>query len=286
MKTLHVTIVEDDPNYTGLLVEAIERSPRMESVIRVHRTLEEALADDATFQHGVALVDLNLPDSNGLTTLRRFRERFTDVPVVVLTGVTDDALAVESIQAGAQDHWVKTDISLKHLPQLLIYAVERFDLQRQLDETRQSERQLREAMALERMGSDAPTPVSSALFAPQPLADSAPERLAEFKTAYAKMINDAVEERTFKTDLEVRRRLADLAGELGGYGAGPRDVIQVHTAGMRAALDKNRSTPTTAQMDEGRMLLVRLMGELVAYYRRLAGGLWRAATPGRRLGGA
>jgi DNA-binding NarL/FixJ family response regulator len=285
MKQLHVTIIEDDSNYAALLAASIERSPRVQAVLHLHTTLGAALSQQSIPNHGVALVDLNLPDSTGLETLRRFRERFPQVPVVVLTGVTDDALAVECIQAGAQDHWVKTDISLRHLPQLLIYAVERYELQQQLEASRQSERQLREAMAIEQLGSAIPAPVSATVFSSAPLGQTAPDLVSSFVEMYAQLIDDAVKVRTFKTDLNVGVRVSDLASALGGHGAGPRDVIHIHTAGMRAAIPQARQTPTDAQVEEGRMLLIQVLGELVKFYRRLAGGLWRAATPGRRFGG-
>src|SRR5436305_14018249 len=55
----------------------------------------------------IVLLDLTLPDANGLETLIKFREKVPDIPVIVLTGHNDDDIALEALKLGAQDYLIK-----------------------------------------------------------------------------------------------------------------------------------------------------------------------------------
>ncbi|MEG4572046.1 PAS domain S-box protein [Microcoleus sp. N3A4] len=73
----------------------------------------------------VILLDLSLPDSQELSTIVKMQEYSLNTPIVVLTGRNDEELAVQSIQAGAQDYLVKRKIDSEVLMRSLRYAVER-----------------------------------------------------------------------------------------------------------------------------------------------------------------
>ena len=63
----------------------------------------------------LVLLDLSLPDSEGLETFLRMQNRAPpDLPIVVLTGMDDEALAVETVQRGAQDYLVKGRVDVPH----------------------------------------------------------------------------------------------------------------------------------------------------------------------------
>ena len=71
------------------------------------------------------LLDLGLPDSDGLATVHRMVEAAGDVPIVVLSGLADPGLATAAVQAGAQDYLVKTELEGRVLTRVIHYAVER-----------------------------------------------------------------------------------------------------------------------------------------------------------------
>ncbi len=71
------------------------------------------------------LLDLSLPDSSGLQTVLKMRYCAPSVPIVVLTGWDDQALALKSMQAGVQDYLVKGEVDADSLAQSLLYAIER-----------------------------------------------------------------------------------------------------------------------------------------------------------------
>ncbi|HEY9778236.1 MAG TPA: hybrid sensor histidine kinase/response regulator [Planktothrix sp.] len=78
----------------------------------------------------LVLLDLTLPDSHGLETLEQVRAASPSVPVVVLTGLTDEHLAVDALGIGAQDYLLKGDINARELNRTVVFALERKRLQR------------------------------------------------------------------------------------------------------------------------------------------------------------
>ena len=71
------------------------------------------------------LLDLGLPDSQGLGTLETITSQTARVPIVVLTGLNDTEMAVKAMQAGAQDYLVKGEFAGDFLTRILRYAIER-----------------------------------------------------------------------------------------------------------------------------------------------------------------
>jgi FixJ family two-component response regulator len=89
------------------------------------------------------LLDLGLPDSQGLETLAKTYSQAPEVPIVVLTGLDDDALGVQAVNRGAQDYLKKGQVDGELLMRTIRYAIERkraeereSELQMQLDLSR------------------------------------------------------------------------------------------------------------------------------------------------------
>jgi two-component system, sensor histidine kinase and response regulator len=82
----------------------------------------------------VALLDLSLPDSEDLESLRRVRKCFPLLPVIVLSGNQDETIAVQAVQEGAQDYLLKGDLDGRMLARTMRYAIERGRLLQQRDE--------------------------------------------------------------------------------------------------------------------------------------------------------
>lgn len=83
----------------------------------------------------VILLDLSLPDSMGLETFQTLYQHARDVPVIVLTGSRDRALALRAIQEGAQDYLVKDEVTAPALSKAIHYAVERKHAEMRLRES-------------------------------------------------------------------------------------------------------------------------------------------------------
>lgn len=136
--TKHVLLIEDNPGDADLVRLRLVEGRSPVEVNCVGR-LSEGLATLAKESPTVILLDLNLPDCHGAETYRRVLEQAPGVPIVVLSGQDDEALAMKAVNQGVQDYLVKGDISAKHLERSMRYAVERQALLRTLEITRKQQ---------------------------------------------------------------------------------------------------------------------------------------------------
>ena len=120
-----VLLVEDNLGDARLLYEGLEEALPDQFQMTHVRRLSEALEYLWVETCDVVLLDLGLPDSHGLDTLVVTRAQAPGVPIVVLTGFQDEAMAVEALKAGAQDYLVKGQVDSKLLGRMLRYAIVR-----------------------------------------------------------------------------------------------------------------------------------------------------------------
>ena len=131
-RSLQVLLVEDNPG-DGRLVQlmADEQADSVNEMVWVE-DLCEGLSCLQCHDIDLVLLDLNLPDSRGLWTLEAILAQAPNVPVVVLTGLADEQLAVDAVRHGAQDYLVKGEVDGRLLARAIRYAVERKSIQSQL----------------------------------------------------------------------------------------------------------------------------------------------------------
>jgi signal transduction histidine kinase len=122
---IKVLLVEDNLVDARLLYEGLQETLPEEFQMTHVRRLSEALEYLWEETCNVVLLDLGLPDSHGIDTLVVMRAQAPGVPIVVLTGFQDEALAVEALQGGAQDYLVKGQVDSKLLGRSLRYAIVR-----------------------------------------------------------------------------------------------------------------------------------------------------------------
>ena len=101
---INVLYIEDDPVDARLVREEL-RSAESKATIHLEWVdrLEKALQKLASDRVDAILLDLDLPDSSGLETLQRILGSAPSLPVVVMTGRADEAVAMQAVEAGAQD---------------------------------------------------------------------------------------------------------------------------------------------------------------------------------------
>ena len=123
--TLHLLLLEDNETDALLTRIALEsHAGRGVEVVTVER-LADALAQIDLRHFDVMVSDLSLPDSDGIATVTSITNRAPMLPLVVMTGTQDDALARAALQAGAQDFLVKGEASGPVIARTLRYAIER-----------------------------------------------------------------------------------------------------------------------------------------------------------------
>ncbi len=122
---ISVLLVEDSPADARIIQEAPRETgadrfalQRVERVSAVPQKLCEGKPD-------FVVLDLSLPDSKGLETFRRVKKTIPDLPVVVLTGLSDEEIGVQAVSEGAQDYLLKSELSGPLLARALRYALER-----------------------------------------------------------------------------------------------------------------------------------------------------------------
>jgi signal transduction histidine kinase len=135
MRTIKkVLLVEDNPGDARLLREMLNGDNSLDVDLACVSFMSEAERHLAMRTVDIILLDLGLPDAQGLAAIRRARIAAPDIPLVVLTGMDDEALAGQSLQEGAQDYLIKGQIDTRGLLRALRYAGERKRLERLKDE--------------------------------------------------------------------------------------------------------------------------------------------------------
>ena len=140
-----VLLVEDNPGDVRLLREALAEANDTEEFRLSHvDRLDSALQRLAEGGVDIVLLDLSLPDEHGLDTVKRTLVAAPHVPIVVLTGLDDEELAVRAVREGAQDYLVKGQTDGRAMARAMRYATERHRLQAVLDKTRQNQLRMRD----------------------------------------------------------------------------------------------------------------------------------------------
>jgi serine phosphatase RsbU (regulator of sigma subunit) len=129
---VRVLLVEDNPGDVRLFRELLRDTGAEGFEIEVIGRLSDACARVAEGGIGLVLLDLSLPDSHGLETFQVLHRAAPAVPVIVLSGLTNEAVAVQAVHEGAQDYLVKGVGDGHLLVRAMQYAIERSNAARQV----------------------------------------------------------------------------------------------------------------------------------------------------------
>ena len=125
----YLLVVEDSEGDARLLREMFKDNPAKSIVMTHVGSMKEAEKHLAEYEVDVVLLDLGLPDSQGLEAVRRAHIATRDIPLVILSGLDDERLAVEALHEGAQDYLIKGQIDSRSLMRALRHAIERKTLE-------------------------------------------------------------------------------------------------------------------------------------------------------------
>ncbi|MBI3319769.1 MAG: diguanylate cyclase [Candidatus Omnitrophica bacterium] len=130
--SLRVLLVEDHPGDARLIQETLAEVQTTRFEIERADRLAATLERLAKGGIDVVLLDLSLPDSHGFDTFLKVRAHTPRVPIVVLSGLDDETLAMRAVKEGAQDYLVKGHVDSNLLIRALQYAMTRHQLQEEL----------------------------------------------------------------------------------------------------------------------------------------------------------
>ena len=145
-----VLLVDDNPADADLFARALESAPTGSFEVEAVDRLSGAVARAGAGGVDVIVLDLSLPDSFGLDTLRSMRQAAPDVPIVVVTGQDDDQAGLHALNAGAQDYLIKGDVDGRGIARSLLFAIERRRFHEQLG---RRDALVAEAQQIARLGS-------------------------------------------------------------------------------------------------------------------------------------
>ena len=124
-RPLSILLAEDNPGDARLLQETLKGEPRLEATITRTASLAETVGQLRARHHDVLLLDLGLPDADGIESVQGVLDTDPTTAVVVLTGLEDEEIAERALQEGVQDYLVKGDSSGRELARAIRYAYER-----------------------------------------------------------------------------------------------------------------------------------------------------------------
>ncbi|KHK04401.1 GGDEF domain-containing protein [Desulfovibrio sp. TomC] len=130
--TLRILLIEDDYGDAELVRAYLEDDADHAFILEHVSLLEHGVKVLEDNGADVALLDLNLPDSTGLTTFTTLRLQFPDIPIIVLSGLDDKEISTMAVREGAQDFIVKGSFDGRILFRAILHAIERHQIYREL----------------------------------------------------------------------------------------------------------------------------------------------------------
>jgi diguanylate cyclase (GGDEF)-like protein len=120
-----ILVIEDNPGDARLIQETIKDIKRFSCRVVWAQRLQEGLHLLLGNMFEIILLDLSLPDSQGFSTFTTIHDQIATIPIVILTGLHDEKMALETVQAGAQDYILKEHLNSSMLQRIISYAIER-----------------------------------------------------------------------------------------------------------------------------------------------------------------
>ena len=127
-----ILLIEDDIQDSDLIQEYFEKSKHFKIILEKADCLYEGLERLNSGQIDLVLSDLSLPDEHGLDTFRQLYAQYPDVPIIILSGLDDEEVALTALSEGAQDYLIKGFFNSRQLVRAIRYAFERHQLRKEL----------------------------------------------------------------------------------------------------------------------------------------------------------
>ncbi len=143
VKPISVLLIEDSPDDAVLIQWYLSNAMKVPHEVKHADRLSKGLGFLGSGGFDVVLLDLGLPDGQGLSTFEKVHAHAPGVPIIVLTGHDDDDLAVEAVQKGAQDYLVKGKVDGSLVGRSIRYAIERQKLLTQIEHSTREIKTLR-----------------------------------------------------------------------------------------------------------------------------------------------
>ncbi|MBM9521154.1 response regulator [Desulforhopalus vacuolatus] len=247
-----------------------------DDVIKKALSGKEALSILLNNEIALILLDVNMPEIDGYETAKIIRERDLSrhIPIIFLTA--DDS-EIKNIMVGyklgAVDFIFKPIVSDEIVISKVKVFVELYEYKEEEQKKKahelSSKRDAQEFASMKKLANSSIQKEQDQNLDVKTMNVVAPDVFNDLIQQFQKIMIRALDQRVLKVEYNIEDELKYMAETMGKIKAGPRDVINIF---LQAQKELNRNSPpqkVQAYTEEGRLLLIRLMGELVLFYRRL-----------------
>lgn len=135
-EAIKILLVEDNPGDARLLQETFREIIDINFELTHVQQLSDVAGQLAKFNFDAILLDLSLPDSQGVETVEKVLSAAPSLPIIVLTGLTDETIGMQAVRKGAQDYFIKGQTNSDLLVRAINYSIERKRTEEELRKTR------------------------------------------------------------------------------------------------------------------------------------------------------
>jgi two-component system sensor histidine kinase UhpB len=129
LQPIKVLLIEDNKGDSALILEMLKKSETAQFELIHTQRLKSGLSLLEKEKFDLILLDLGLPDSEGLKSFKVTLKKNPTIPIIILTGLANEEIGIKSIKYGAQDYLVKGEFNGKLLVRAIQYAIERKKLE-------------------------------------------------------------------------------------------------------------------------------------------------------------
>jgi CheY-like chemotaxis protein len=267
-----ILIVDDRLENLAAMQSVLE--PLGQTLIPAHSG-QEALKLLLDRDVAVILIDVNMPGMDGFETARliRERERSRHIPIIFLTAYEPDPTkALKGYETGAVDFIFRSAETTDILRYKVSVFVELYKTRRRRIALEQEQEKIRALQAelshYRTVVAQTALPVGEAVYGTTSIRATSDAAFEELMNRYDEILDKSLESRALKVSSDIPQDIRMLAESLGFLRAGPRDVIELHTQALTSKTKKPPAKKAQAFIEEGRFLVLELMGCLVSYYRK------------------
>jgi PAS domain S-box-containing protein len=138
--SINIFLIEDNLGDAYLIKEILKDIKTTQFNLKTADTLKNGLKGLESAEFDILLLDLCLPDSYGIETFEEFNQKIPGLPIIILSGLSDEKLALKAVRKGAQDYLVKGSVDSNLLGRSIKYAIERKRLECKLKESEEKYR--------------------------------------------------------------------------------------------------------------------------------------------------
>lgn len=140
LRIINIVHFEDNPSDAILISDILADVRDVDFSIEHFERLNVGLGCLSRTNTDIILLDLNLPDSKGIATFEEVKKAAGNVPIIIMSGLSDESLSLKAVQQGAQDYLVKGQVDSNLLIRTIRYGIER---QKLLTELRRALEQIK-----------------------------------------------------------------------------------------------------------------------------------------------